>query len=114
MAINLDDDDDIARAFWKFHAENPDVYDELVTLSKRLADAGRKKYGIGALFEVVRFHRSIKTTDPVFKLNNNFRALYARLIMRDLPELEDFFEIRIRKARVRHDRTMAEIEEWFS
>lgn len=114
MDIKLDDEDHIAKSFWKFHAENPDVYDELVALSKQLIAAGRTKYGIGALFEIVRFHRAIKTTDPVFKLNNNYRALYARLIIKNLPEFEDFFELRVRKARIRHNRMMSELEEWLS
>lgn len=29
-----------------------------------------------------------------FKANNNFRSRYVRLIIRDHPELEDFFELR--------------------
>lgn len=114
MGIDLDDEDKIAKAFRKFHAENPDVYRELVILSKKLLSAGRDRYGIKALFEIIRFHRAIRTTDPAFKINNNFSSLYARLIMKDYPELEDFFEIRVRTAKVRHNRMMSELEEWLS
>ena len=34
------------------------------------------------------------TPDPVFKLNNNHRAFYARLLMAQEAELEGFFEVR--------------------
>lgn len=98
----INDDDAIANDFRKFHRENPDVYLELVKISRQLKDRGRNHYGIGALFEVIRFHRAIRTNDPVFKLNNNYRALYARLIMDQEADLSDFFETRVRKANVRH------------
>lgn len=90
--------DRIEREFLRFHSENPTVYEELKELSFKLLSAGRDFYGIGALFEVVRFHRAIMTTDPHFKLNNNHRALYSRMLMKNEPLLEGFFRTRIRKA----------------
>ena len=30
-----------------------------------------------------------------FKLNNDFTSRYARLIMQQEPDLEDFFEVRV-------------------
>lgn len=109
----LDDDDPIAQAFWDFHNKNPEIYDEIVKISKQLKDRGREHYGIGAIFEVIRFHRAINTTDTEFKLNNNYRALYARLIMKNESDLDDFFETRIRIAKIRHNRTQQELESWF-
>jgi len=47
----------------------------------------------------------MKTSDPKFKLNNNFRALYSRLLMEKEKELEDFFRTRVRKPR--NDRRQA-------
>lgn len=109
----FDDDDPIAQAFWEFHAKNPEIYDEIVKISKQLKDRGREHYGIGAIFEVIRFHRAINTTDTDFKLNNNYRALYARLIMQNEPDLDDFFETRLRIAKVRHDRIQEKLESCF-
>jgi hypothetical protein len=100
---DISDKDKIANAFRRFHKENPDIYKELVILSRDLMRKGREHYSINALFEVIRYHRAIRTNDPLFKLNNNFRALYARLIMSNEPALEDFFETRIRIARVKHE-----------
>lgn len=89
-------EDRISRKFWQFHAENPHVYDELRELAFRLLDRGRTHYGIKALFEVARFHRALVTTDATYKLNNNYTALYARLLMEKEPRLEGFFDIRDR------------------
>jgi hypothetical protein len=44
--------------------------------------------------EVVRFHRALETTDPDFKLNNNYSSRYARILMDEEPELAGFFQTR--------------------
>ena len=59
---------------------------------------GTTRYGIaGCLrcFVTVGAFRPVATNS---KLNNNFRALYARLLMDNEPELVDFFEVRERRA----------------
>lgn len=85
----------IAEAFEEFHAENPHVYRKLRELALGLVDRGHRKLGIGMLFEVLRWQTMMETTDPSgFKLNNNYRALYARLLMDREPLLEDVFETR--------------------
>ena len=80
--------------FQKFHKENPRVFDELVKLTKQAHTRGRKKIGIGMLFEVIRWNMLIHTTDPEFKMNNNYRSRYARLIMDTYPEFEGIFDVR--------------------
>ena len=57
---------------------------------------GVTQYGIGGLFEVLRWQRRMETVDPAsdYKLNNNYRSFYARLLMEREPELRDFFELR--------------------
>ena len=91
--------DPIERAFWEFHSENPDVYRELRSLALSLKGKGHDHYGIKALFEVVRFNRAAATSDETFKLNNNYSALYARLLMKHEKRLGGFFEIRERISR---------------
>lgn len=88
--------DKIAVNFQKFHTNNPDIYSELVRLSRELVRAGYTNYGISALFEVVRYNKSISTIGDRFKLNNNYRALYARMIMERESDLATFFHIRRR------------------
>lgn len=86
----------IEEAFWKWHAQNPQVYSELVSLARRLRDRGHRKVGIGMLFEVLRWRHAMRTTGDAdgFKLNNNYRALYARLIMEQEDDLAGMFELR--------------------
>jgi hypothetical protein len=83
-------------AFEKFHEENPHIYDLLVELAKEAKEA-HACYGIGGLFEVLRWNKTVKTKDKSFKLNNNHRAHYARLIMEQEPDLKGFFNTRQQK-----------------
>ena len=88
----------IEERFEEFHRENPHIFDELLFMALRLRHRGRKRYGIATLFEVLRYKRDIESTGSSgFKLNNDFRALYARRLMDSEPKLRGFFETRRRK-----------------
>lgn len=88
-----------AEKFEEFHVENPRVYETLVRLARQWVQrTGRHKLGIGALYERARWEIALATSDPEFKINNNFRAFYARLIMRDHPDLDGLFELRSSEA----------------
>lgn len=78
----------------RFHLANPHVYDELVGMAREAKSHGATKLGIGQMFEVLRWNVGIQTDTWDFKLNNNYRAFYARLIMGEEPDLEDIFETR--------------------
>lgn len=86
----------IAEAFAEFHRANPWVYDTLVDLARDLVRRGRKRIGIGMLFEVLRWHYQRTTNDPAsdFRLNNNYRSRYARIIAHQEPDLRRAFETR--------------------
>jgi len=89
-----------AAAFRRFHAENPQVYQHLERLAFKLKNKGINRWGIKALWEVLRYELAISTNGPVgtFKLNNNYTAHYARLLMERNPrDLEGFFELRERQ-----------------
>lgn len=87
-------EDPDVRKFRQFHEANPHVYAKLRDLALQLKRKGRERYSITGLFEVVRWHTALNTTDPDFKLNNNLRPWYARLLMDQEPELADFFRTR--------------------
>jgi len=90
--ITAADPSPMAEAFRKFHRENPWVYRELRRLALDLANRGRRRYGIAGLFEVLRWHRAMSTdADDGFKLNNNHRAFYSRMLMANESRLEGFF-----------------------
>lgn len=82
------------RQFRIFHNNNPHIYDELVKLAREAKQAGRDKFSINMLFEVVRWNRFIQTNDSSYKMNNNHRSRYARLIMENEKDLEGLFNLR--------------------
>ena len=85
----------IEQAFWEFHREHPWVYRELVRLSRELIRRGYDRFGIATVYEVCRW-RSMMDELPGqgFKLNNNYRAYYARLMMQRESDLRGAFVTR--------------------
>lgn len=89
--------DSIATQFSRFHTANPGVYNGLVRLARQAKAAGRDRIGIGMLFEVLRWEwitGALSPDDEAWKLNNNYRSRYARLIQEREPDLTDIFETR--------------------
>lgn len=80
--------------FKKFHERNPEVYREIVKLARTAKRRGIEKLGIGMIFEVLRWRKLLDTTADRFKLSNNFRSRYARLVMEQEPDLQHIFDIR--------------------
>lgn len=90
---------DTAQAFEQFHADNPRVYGTLVRLAREwVARTGRHKLGIKTLYERARWEIAIATSDPDYKLNNNYTAFYARLIMAQERDLAGMFDLRVSEA----------------
>jgi len=87
-------EDPLVRKFKAFHEANPHIYQELRRLALKMRGTGRKRYGIKSLFEVLRWHRALASTDDDFKLNNNYTSFYARVLMEQEPELAGFFNLR--------------------
>jgi hypothetical protein len=85
----------IVKNFWEYHAANPHVWDLLVKYAKQIKSAGLRRYGVGAIFERIRWHLNVETKGDEFKLNNNYRSCYARLLVLRHPEFKDFFSTRI-------------------
>lgn len=81
-------------AFWTFHYANPLVYQLLVKYARQWG-LTNSHGSINALFERVRwdFGTTIQPTDG-FRLNNNHRAFYARLIEEREADLRSFFRLR--------------------
>jgi hypothetical protein len=92
----LDSDEPARDRFQAFHHANPWVMQHLVIMARRLKDKGIHHYGIAALWEVLRYDWTLRTDDPTsqLKLNNDYRAFYAREIMKFYPDLDGFFTTR--------------------
>jgi hypothetical protein len=85
----------IQECFEAFHAANPWVYEGLVKLARLMRSRGKMKWGVGALFEVLRWHYTLTVDlNEEWKLNNNYRSRYARLIMSQETDLAGFFDLR--------------------
>lgn len=77
--------------FKQFHAENPEIFTEFLALARKIKNTGRKKYSAEAILQVLRWHRDIQTTGEPYKISNNFRSMYARLLVYNYPEFQGFF-----------------------
>lgn len=86
----------IEEKFDEFHAKHPEVYEMLVKLAREWMSYGHSKLGIATLFEKLRWewHVNGMTDQDGYKLNNNYKALYARKMMFENPELDGLFETR--------------------
>ena len=79
--------------FNAFNQRNPRIYDKLKTLALRLKRVGARKYGMKALFEILRYNALLQS-DQKFKLCNSHAPYYARLLMKQEPELAGFFTVK--------------------
>lgn len=86
----------IQARFEAFHEANPHVYEVLVTLARQAKVAGKEKIGIGMLWEVMRWNQFISTDSKKegYKLSNDFRSRYARMIMEQEEDLVGIFNVR--------------------
>lgn len=78
-----------------FHKQHPEVWELLQRFSAEMKSRGFQHYSINGIFERIRWEKDIGGNgETQFKLNNNYRAFYARRFMRMYPEYEGFFRIR--------------------
>lgn len=82
--------------FVDFHLNNPQVYTDLVDAARSINRySSKNRLGIGLLYERLRWlHYTGVNGDEPFRLSNDFRAEYARLIMVNEPDLRGMFRIR--------------------
>jgi hypothetical protein len=87
----------LAVRFQEFHAEHPEVYEALVRLARQGHDAGARRLGIAQLFEVLRWEwvlSALPASNEAWKLNNDYKSRYSRLIMQNEEWAAGLFEIR--------------------
>ena len=86
----------IAERYAAFTKRNPWVYQTFLRMARELKAKGIEHYGIAALWEVLRYDWTMRTSDPnsQLKLCNDYRAFYAREIMLRNPDLDGFFTTR--------------------
>lgn len=83
-------DGEMTTKFKEFHKDNPHILRHLVRDMLVIKRRGYKRAGIAMFWERMRWRHYITTTDVPFKLNNNHKAFYTRLIDNNEPELKGF------------------------
>jgi hypothetical protein len=79
--------------FRKFHRNNPMVFHRVVQLTDKLRKKGRKHYNIEIILGVIRYDIDVDTVGDQFKINNNYKPFYARMLMDYIGD-DDFFALR--------------------
>jgi hypothetical protein len=90
------EDNSLPARFERFDSANPQVYTELVSLARSIRSKRPGAIiGIGMLYEVLRWncYMEVDSEEP-YRLSNDFRAFYARKIMREEPDLGGIFQIK--------------------
>lgn len=114
--------EEMAEQCQAFHDEHPEVWRLFVKFTHNVIEAGFKNYSANAIFERIRWEVDVNTPtvtskrfaslpadrsgninggEPVpipskqpFKLNNNYRAYYARRFHKMYPQHDGFFRTR--------------------
>lgn len=82
--------------FLDFNQAHPEVYQTLVVSARmwRRRRGPSSKLGVKMLMEKARWELSLGATGKVPKLDNNYSAFYARLIMDKESDLAGIFRLR--------------------
>jgi hypothetical protein len=87
-ALSLDE------RFDAFHAANPHVFERLRRAALLAVSCGVERLSVAKLAEDLRADPTVATSGDEFKVNNSFRAPYARLLMASDARLAGKFETR--------------------
>ena len=80
--------------FANFHHRNPHVYDMFESFTLQLIGAGHRRGSAEMIINRMRWETALETTEVQFKINNNYKPLYARMFAFLNPEHEKFFSFR--------------------
>jgi len=81
---------------WKaFHRANPDVFEAIRREAERERAEGWKRISINLIFELLRRDPKLQPAGGgEWKLDNSFRANYARHLIKRYPHFDGLIEIR--------------------
>jgi hypothetical protein len=80
--------------FKAWHLENPHVYSKFKELAYEMKKTGRSRYSAETIINVLRWHTDLTTTGSEFKISNDYRSMYARLLAYQDPDFERFFSFK--------------------
>ncbi len=99
----------LSARFELYDRMNPDVYSAFKKFSGDLRAAGRSRASAALIFERIRWETMVRRAVrepglPVLKLNNSYRAFYARKLAAEDRSFDGFFETRVQRSRAQDDR----------
>jgi len=77
----------------------PSLLSDCYALCLKAKARGITRWSADAVFHVLRWETAATTGDLGLKINNDYSSLAARDLMANFPDLEGFFELRVRKPR---------------
>lgn len=94
----------IQERFAEFHADNSHIYPLLVEIATDMLADGKTRISMDVMcHQLLLKYPDLTiirdTKENPFKLNDHFTSRYARMMVEDYPELEDYIELRRLKAR---------------
>lgn len=81
------------KEFIEYHKTNPHLYEAFKEIALKTKAMGFANYGANGIFEIIRW-KTAEKGDGLFKINNNFAPLFARLFDNEFPEHKGFFRMR--------------------
>lgn len=83
--------------FWEYHCARPEVFEEFSARAHEMKAAGRSKYSAWGIIQRIRWENDIVRGTESFKINNDYIAMYSRLLVYEQPEYDGFFAHRALK-----------------
>jgi hypothetical protein len=87
-------DPKLVRRFWEYHQANRHVFQEFRQRAAEMKAVGRTKYSGWIIINRIRWDHDLRASGDPFKINNDYIALYARLLIHEDPSFNGFFELR--------------------
>lgn len=81
---------------WLATPDGQRVLREVIRRARSLRAVGFRQFGIGAIWEAIRYDRAVALGPDIngYALNNNWRSRIARHVMDTCPDLGGFFSTR--------------------
>jgi len=85
--------DDVSE-FKKFHQDNPQVYRLFKKFTYTAIGKGHNRLSSEMIINRIRWETEVETSDPCYKINNDYKPFYARMFMAENPQYQNFFNVR--------------------
>ena len=94
--------DQMKERFEKFHNEHPEVWALFIDFTFDRIRLGFEHYSVDAITQRIRWETEVGSNKLAdFKINDHYRAFYARLFMDTYPDYKGFFRLRPQKSKDR-------------